>query len=601
VPENEPCPACGGLEYEILRVAGRAEEVVSTYRIRPEQDLPVSDAEAQLEQLGLLPPRRNGHGQPAGLVGEQLGALANTLPTAAPDEHAMIPIEQLVPSASNPRKQFDDHRITELAESMRRHGVLQDLLVRRRRDGRTGESFYEIIAGERRYHAAKQAELTHVPCKIREVPDRDILELQLIENDEREDLNPIERGEAYRQLIDQHGYTVETLAARLKKSKGTVYDTLQLVRLLDPQARKLLLEGTLPAATAGLIAEIGDEKTQTAAAKEIITVDWRGDLDVMSFRRAKELIQKKYKRSLSKATWKLDDAELDAKAGACGVCPHRIAATNVCTKPSCFNRKTELAIKRRFDEIPNAGVLTSKQTHKVFNQYHYGEGRAPLNQGWGYVDPADKCPADPKKRSWQQVLGKESPTPFVAKDPRGKVRKLFSEKEACAALQSKGYPWADKAKPSPKRELRNSWEENQTRRKKVAEKRDGLMRRLFAEIVRKADDQDLAGDLRFWRLIGLGLLSDYRYERTGALGEIARRRDLSEKNPKKSLLAIVEEGGIDDVQLLLFELAVMQGTTTGNYGKIGKLMGEACKLVGVNRRAIEKEFAKTYEPVKGKT
>jgi ParB family transcriptional regulator, chromosome partitioning protein len=150
-----------------------------------------------------------------------------------------VPIEEVHPSASQPRKSFDDDRLGELAESIRVQGIIQPLVVRERGDGG-----YELVAGERRWRAAQRAGLHEVPVVVREVAPARAFEMALVENLQREDLNPIEEAEAYQRLVAEFGYTQESLAARVGKDRSTVANALRLLRL-PAAVRALVIAGRL--------------------------------------------------------------------------------------------------------------------------------------------------------------------------------------------------------------------------------------------------------------------------------------------------------------------------------------------------------------------
>ncbi len=147
-----------------------------------------------------------------------------------------LPVELMQPSPYQPRKHFDDEAFAALVESVRDKGVLQPLLVRRDpNDGRR----YEIVAGERRWRAAQQARLHEVPVVVRELSDRDTLEVALVENLQREDLTPLEEAEAYRRLMEEFGHTQEVLAKAVGKSRSHVANMMRLLSLPKPVQRML--------------------------------------------------------------------------------------------------------------------------------------------------------------------------------------------------------------------------------------------------------------------------------------------------------------------------------------------------------------------------
>jgi ParB family chromosome partitioning protein len=151
-----------------------------------------------------------------------------------------VAIEDVHPSStSQPRKTFDDARLSELAESIRVQGIIQPLVVRERSDGG-----YELVAGERRWRAAQRAGLHEVPVVVREIALARAFEMALVENLQREDLNPIEEAEAYQRLVAEFGYTQESLASRVGKDRSTVANALRLLRLPE-QVRGMVIGGRL--------------------------------------------------------------------------------------------------------------------------------------------------------------------------------------------------------------------------------------------------------------------------------------------------------------------------------------------------------------------
>jgi ParB family transcriptional regulator, chromosome partitioning protein len=150
-----------------------------------------------------------------------------------------IDIENIHPSSKQPRRHFDDTRLDELAESIRSQGIIQPLVVRARAAGG-----FELIAGERRWRAAQRAGLHQVPAIVRDVAEAQVFEMALVENLQREDLNPIEEAEGYQHLVAEFGYTQESLAARVGKERSTVANALRLLKL-PPIVRGMVIDGRL--------------------------------------------------------------------------------------------------------------------------------------------------------------------------------------------------------------------------------------------------------------------------------------------------------------------------------------------------------------------
>ena len=175
-----------------------------------------------------------------------------------------LPISQVEPGLNQPRKHFDEEALAELSESIRQHGVLQPLTVRRLASG-----YYQIIAGERRWRAARMAGLTEVPAMIIEADDRKVMELGLIENLQREDLNPMEEAAGYRALIQDYGLTQEEAARRVSKSRPAVANAMRLLAL--PQEVQWLIEqGNLSAGHGRALLSLPTAEAQIAFAEEIM-------------------------------------------------------------------------------------------------------------------------------------------------------------------------------------------------------------------------------------------------------------------------------------------------------------------------------------------
>ena len=170
-----------------------------------------------------------------------------------------VRISEVEPNRDQPRKYFDDEKLEELSESIKTYGILQPILVQKK------DGYYEIIAGERRWRAALKAGLKEIPVIIREYTDKEILELSLIENIQREDLNPIEEAEAYKRLIDEFGMSQEEMAKRVSKSRSAVANSLRLLKL-EGDVRKMLVDGQLSMghARALLPLEIAEEQIEVA-------------------------------------------------------------------------------------------------------------------------------------------------------------------------------------------------------------------------------------------------------------------------------------------------------------------------------------------------
>ncbi len=204
-------------------------------------------------------------------LGKGLAALLgdNVMDTSEEKSSLYLPISQVESCASQPRKQFDPDALADLADSIREHGIIQPLTVRKLQSG-----YYQIIAGERRWRAARMAGLDQVPAIVIEADDRKAMELAMIENLQREDLNPMEEAEGYQQLMTQYNLTQEETAQRVGKSRSAVANALRLLNLCPP-VRAMVEDGRLSNGHARTILPLSptlQEKAADAILKSDLSV-----------------------------------------------------------------------------------------------------------------------------------------------------------------------------------------------------------------------------------------------------------------------------------------------------------------------------------------
>jgi ParB family chromosome partitioning protein len=180
-------------------------------------------------------------------------------------------LDKIIPQRGQPRQHFDGAALDELAQSLREHGLIEPLVVRRVQPG----DRFELIAGERRWRAAQRAGLREVLVVVRDVSARDAFELALIENVQREDLDPIDFAEALQRLLEEHGYTQESLAQRVGKDRSTIANALRLLRLPEP-VRNRIREGTLSEGHARALLGAPSDAVLVALAEKVV----RGHLSV---------------------------------------------------------------------------------------------------------------------------------------------------------------------------------------------------------------------------------------------------------------------------------------------------------------------------------
>lgn len=363
----------------------------------------------------------------------------------------LIPLADIIQSPTNPRKHFDAAKIDELALSIKAHGVLQPILVRKWEVGMANPSHqpmvemmrrHEIVCGERRWLASQIAGMATIPAIVRELTDKQVLELQVVENLQREDVHALEEAEGYERLMKFHDYTADTLGEKIGKSRAYIYARIKLLALA-PAARDLFFEGKLTASTALLIARIPGTTLQMQAATDITKPDWKGD--VMAYRAAADHIQRVYTLDLEEATFKTADAALVPKAGSCDACPKRsgndlilfadIGDPDVCTDPACFKNKRETNFLRLKDLAQKSGheIVSGKEAEEALVS-----GRWSLEK-FNLANLDDVCRDDEDSRSYREILGKNTPAVTYVEDKRhGTLVEAVDTKLLAVALKKAG-------------------------------------------------------------------------------------------------------------------------------------------------------------------
>lgn len=224
-----------------------------------------------------------------GGLGKGLGAIFIENDTEDRNATVTLKISELEPNRNQPRKEFDEKALTELAESIREHGLIQPILVRPLIGGG-----YQIVAGERRYRACRMAGLTEVPVTIRELTDEETMELALIENLQRENLNPFEEALGYKSLMDEYSFSQEQVAKAVGKSRSAVANTLRLLNLPE-EVTALVKDGKLSAGHARALLSIDDEVLMIKTAKSVVDQD-------LSVRQVEKLAKKKQSSPKAQST-----------------------------------------------------------------------------------------------------------------------------------------------------------------------------------------------------------------------------------------------------------------------------------------------------------
>jgi ParB/RepB/Spo0J family partition protein len=342
------------------------------------------------------------------------------------------------------RKRFDAEKLAQLSASIKAKGVAQPILIRPVTPTAKEPQQFEIVAGERRFRASVMAELERIPAISRTLSDHDALELQILENLQREDPHPQEEAEGYQQLMMSHGYTADQLAERLNKSRSYIYGRLKLCAL-TLEVREQFLDNidVLPASTALLIARIPVPKLQTKALGEILKPQHGNE--PMSVRAARNWIEARYTLALDQARFEPGDGKLLAKAGSCARCPKRTGNDpvlypdvdkNICTDPDCFAEKNAAHDERiiRIATKENVPVLEGAEATATLGDLTSVFGDAGL---W----KLDRLAPNVDRMALLSAVLSESqlpPAKAIVKLDNGKVRKLYDKANLQQAAEKAG-------------------------------------------------------------------------------------------------------------------------------------------------------------------
>jgi len=573
-----------------------------------------------------------------------------------------IALELLHPSPTNPRKRFDDAKLNELAESIKMQGVLQPILVRTAKGDinirpaaswpfptKGGEPTpaatlpklkYEVIAGERRFRAAKIAGLNEVPCFVRELTDLQVLHAQVIENLQRDDLHPIEEAEGYEKLIEQKDnegkqFTADGIAAEVGKSRAYVYARLKLLTLCN-DARKAFYDGLLDASRALLIARIPTDKLQLEALKAI-THPRFGD-EAMSYREAKHHIHEHFMLDLAKAPWSPKDAELLPKAGACATCPKLtgnqpdlfddVQSKNVCTDTVCFGLKkvAHVLLIQKQAAADGHKVIAGKEAKKMIPHPHYSN--YSLNhslQQQGMTLLTEAIPNDPKGTTWEKALiktklltaqdGKPSVQKTLIEDPhhKGEIIQTISIEAATKALRQAGFEIKLKGAASSGSKA----DKQRLEKEKAAVGAENAFRTRLFEDLRASIAADLAaGKMRpeLFRVLAEDTFNGARYDNDLVKGLIAwhapdlaalpnhdARAEAFEKrlpdmDPSEHFLIVFEMEMASELDVDIWALKRADGKTPQTMLRIAQIQGvdaEAVRNAAIAEvKAVQKAVAK---------
>lgn len=357
------------------------------------------------------------------------------MPGAGP-QMRMLAVASIASSPTNPRKTFNAEKLQELASSVKASGVHQPILVRPLPAARLEDTFanrgrnqplpeYELVAGERRWRACQIAAVAEIPAMIRELTDEQALEVQIIENLQREDVSELEEAEGYEYLMQHSGLNADQVGEKIGKSRSYVYARLKVLNLCAA-GRNAMRDGSLDFSKALLAARIPNEVLQLKAVEFMTTPDWRGDIP--GYRECAAHVQREFMLRLDTARFPIKDMVLLPAAGNCKDCTkrtganpdlyHDVDSADMCTDPKCFHEKTDAQTERLVHEAQEKGqkVIVGSEAAELATQ-----GYNSKIKGYRRLDSAEDSPTNEPLR---KIIGKqmkaEGIEPVKIENPRKK-------------------------------------------------------------------------------------------------------------------------------------------------------------------------------------
>lgn len=365
-------------------------------------------------------------------------------------EFATIELTLIASSLTNPRKHFNPAKLAELAESIKTSGVHQPILVRPLPGSRVADTDrkveFELVCGERRLRASQQAGVHAIPAMIRGLTDEQVLEIQIVENLQRDDLTELEEAEGYEQMMQHASITADQVGEKIGKSRSYVYGRLKLLDL-SMECKQALREGKIDASRALLIARIPDSTLQTKALAEAMREDFRGDIP--SVRALQSWLQANVMLRLDKASFKITDARLVQSAGSCKDCPKRtganpdlfldVSSADICIDPACFHSKEEAhrnALRKKAESNGMRIVEGAEAEELIAHQYtNHIDGYSHLGQVRNDIAAIDGTTG----HTLRDLLGADAPAPILFEHPFTKeLIEAVPTDEAEGVLLAKG-------------------------------------------------------------------------------------------------------------------------------------------------------------------
>lgn len=530
------------------------------------------------------------------------------LPEVDPgDQFAHLPLTAIATSLTNPRTHFDAVKLAALASNIKASGVHQAVLVRPLPGSRLADTFdlhhasfgnrsgarptHELVCGERRYRACIMAGEKRIPAMIRHLTDHQVLEIQLVENLQRDDLSELEEAVGYEQLMKLSGISAAEVGIKIEQSRSYVYGRLKLLELCA-EARTSLHDGTIDASRALLVARIPDHKLQIKAMKEIVAGHSSYSYSVssrepMTHREAAMHVQSNYMLKLSDAKFDIKLLDLVPKAGSCKTCTKRtghdpdlfddVKGADVCTDPPCFHKKEEAHAAILVNEAKDKGqtVIAGKEAQELMTT-----GYNAKFKGYRRLDVAEDSPTDQPLR---KIIGKQMKADgisevmiehpqkkgeLVAALPNETVLRLLKvvegQAQATKAVAKEVRAFADEKKAKADAKAKERYEQDW---------RDQLVSRTF-EVMQRSDDIVMAFNTEVHRYVALRTASNLSTEQSA---KVAQLLDLGKVGTHSAVIDHIKISEQPDAIHMLMIMVRDSSADDFSYG--GRIANEGMHLI----------------------
>lgn len=513
-------------------------------------------------------------------------------------QYLRAPLEH-IEFTDNQRSTFDRTKLNELADTIKEHGVIVPILVRPH--PKPNGVLYQGVAGERRWRASKLAGVTDIPLIVEDLTDKQVAERQLIENSQREGLHELDEAQAYQELLDDHGYTMDDLVAKTGKSHAHLYGRLKLLKLTT-WSRKQFKDGHTTASIAELAARAATPKMQEDFLKDCMGADELGSdggglgfegiqhetirdsaepdglgffkHQPLSYRAAKALFYRKYVLRLEVAKFPVADPQLIEGAGACGDCEHKSGnqpglpgldevPRDLCTNPPCFEKKTKAAWDKAAADAEARGIEvdTEVDPRRIFQV----DGQK-VTSGSPYIDLDTDVPANMVKpgtrATFGKLLGKRAAEVkhILIKDDAGAPREMLVKSDALRILREAGKldtPEKPKKPTTTSAAQKAKAEKDQARR----ELGEAALERVLGEIAAHAAEDLGKKEVAVWRWIAREVFSLVGY---GDADLVSQRRGLKSFDAIEEVIENVKSAG--ELRGIIVELLMCTHGTLLNAG-----------------------------------